>query len=314
MADADDGGGRGMSPEEAFSLLANETRVTTLEALWEVWDDAVPFSELRRRVGVRDAGQFHYHLSKLRDHFVRKTEAGYELTPAGFKITQAVIAGTGIDTPTLETTPRDTVCHRCGSTVELRYSEGTTRMYCTNCSGFWSGTDEYGAIERGYLGGWEFPPAGLDDRSPGEILDASIVYMLTRTESLMAGVCPDCGGRAGSTIDICESHAPGDTVCDDCGQYFLGVIRWQCEACKLVFAAPSWAVAVLHPTVRLFLTAAGTDYRDDPWRAIYVGCEHDWQEEVVAEEPLRVRIRIEVEEESCEMLLDERGNIASVVH
>lgn len=69
MDEADDE--TGVTPEEAFALLANETRVSALEALWESRGEIVPFSELRRRVGVRDAGQFHYHLSKLCDQIGR---------------------------------------------------------------------------------------------------------------------------------------------------------------------------------------------------------------------------------------------------
>lgn len=97
---------------EAFSLLGNETWLSILLALWEVHepfaeDNAVPFSELRDRVGMHDSGQFHYHLDKPAGHFVEKTDDGYELRHAGRQLVGTVIAGTGIEEPTLEPTELD---------------------------------------------------------------------------------------------------------------------------------------------------------------------------------------------------------------
>lgn len=322
MDDAHDTEDGGLSPEAAFALLANETRVATIEALWESWDEGpVPFSVLRNRVGVRDAGGFHYHLRKLRDHFVRKVEEeesdgeategsdGYVLTPAGFKIAQAVVAGTGIDAPVIEDLTLDDSCPRCEDDVELTYSGGAVRVYCTDCPGFWTGTDEYGAMGEGYLGGWEFPPAGLANRSPEQILDASILHMITRTEALMAGVCPDCGGPVEGTLHVCEDHDPDGGVCEACGRGFLGVIWWRCDVCKLGFGAPSWAAAVQHPTVRSLLAEEGIDYRDDPWRAVHVGYERGWAETAISTDPLRIRIDVAVGEETTELVLDGSGSV-----
>ena len=39
-------------------------------------DDPRTFSELREAVGMRDSGQFNYHLDKLLGTFVRVTEEG----------------------------------------------------------------------------------------------------------------------------------------------------------------------------------------------------------------------------------------------
>lgn len=49
---------------EAFSVLGNETRLSVLLTLWdayEPWDEegAVPFSELRERLGRPDSGRFN---------------------------------------------------------------------------------------------------------------------------------------------------------------------------------------------------------------------------------------------------------------
>lgn len=312
-----------MPPDEAFALLANDTRVATIETLWAAWGEGpVPFSELRRRVGVRDAGQFHYHLRKLQAHFVTKVETdeagggevpdGYELTPAGFKTAQSVIAGTGLGRTDRRAETLEDACPRCEHAVELTYESGVVRIYCRNCPGFWHGEDEFGPMGRGYLGGWEFPPAGLHDRSPEGILDASIAYMITRTESLLSGVCPDCGGTATGTVGVCSDHDPDGGVCAACGRQFLGVLNWRCGVCKLAFGAPSWAAAILHPEVRSLLAAAGVDYRDDPWRTVHLGYEHGWTERVVDGDPLRLQIDVTVGEEVRVLTLDEAGRVVAV--
>jgi len=48
-------------PEDVFTLLSDDIRVEILQALWEA-DDPVAFSELHGAVGIRDSGQFNYHL------------------------------------------------------------------------------------------------------------------------------------------------------------------------------------------------------------------------------------------------------------
>lgn len=66
----------GLTPEDAFAVLGDETRLNVVRVLWSAgasheYDDVddtastMPYSELRRRVGVEDDGRFNYHLSKL---------------------------------------------------------------------------------------------------------------------------------------------------------------------------------------------------------------------------------------------------------
>ncbi|WP_331233063.1 DUF7347 domain-containing protein [Natronorarus salvus] len=99
MTDADPGPGRpirealGEAPgaptlPETFDLLADDTRLRVVEALYErgctvTGETALSFSELRRLTDVRDTGRFNYHLGRLRGPFVRKTDRGYVLTETG---------------------------------------------------------------------------------------------------------------------------------------------------------------------------------------------------------------------------------------
>jgi DNA-binding transcriptional ArsR family regulator len=80
---------------DAFALLSDETRVSILQSLAAAEaspedPDALSFSELRTRVGVRDGGLFNYHLRKLRGQFVEKTDDGYRLTTEGRRVESLV--------------------------------------------------------------------------------------------------------------------------------------------------------------------------------------------------------------------------------
>lgn len=75
-------------PSDALTVLADETRIAILRALADA-EGALAFSELRRRAGVDDAGRFNYHLSKLREYFVREVDGGYALRHAGSRVVAA---------------------------------------------------------------------------------------------------------------------------------------------------------------------------------------------------------------------------------
>lgn len=82
-----------LAPHEAFAVLGNETRLAIVLAL-EGTDDPIAYSELKRQVGVYDSGRFNYHLERLLDHFVERTEGGYRPRVVGTRVARAVTAGT----------------------------------------------------------------------------------------------------------------------------------------------------------------------------------------------------------------------------
>ncbi|MFB6271202.1 MAG: winged helix-turn-helix domain-containing protein, partial [Halobacterium sp.] len=63
---------------DAFERLSDPVRVELLRELWlEGRHDPVPYAALQDTVGVRDSGRFNYHLQRLTDVFVEKTDDGY---------------------------------------------------------------------------------------------------------------------------------------------------------------------------------------------------------------------------------------------
>lgn len=127
----------GDDPDEhaaAFAALSDPNRVAVLRALWDADGHEATFSELRHAVGMRDSGQFNYHLGKLCDTFVRQTEAGtYELRMAGIYTVGALLAGTYTDDRTVGPLPADESCPECGAEATFEYDGDWFRLYCTAC-------------------------------------------------------------------------------------------------------------------------------------------------------------------------------------
>jgi len=81
---------------ETLALLGDERRVAILRELaaaGAVPDSTVTisFSELLDRVGIRDSGQFNYHLGRLRGRFVDRTDDGYRLTSTGAALGETIL-------------------------------------------------------------------------------------------------------------------------------------------------------------------------------------------------------------------------------
>ncbi|MFB6095486.1 MAG: hypothetical protein ABEJ71_03415 [Halodesulfurarchaeum sp.] len=100
----------------AFELLSDESRVRILRELYrcgggpraseghdvaggtEPDDGRLPFSTLKERVGIRDSGQFNYHLARLKGVYVRQTGQGYELTREGRAVARLLLESGSVDT------------------------------------------------------------------------------------------------------------------------------------------------------------------------------------------------------------------------
>lgn len=295
----------------AFKDLANETRLTILLALWEAYepladDNALPFSTLREHVGTRDSGQFNYHLSKLTGHFVRQTDDGYELTDAALRLIRGVIAGSGIEDPTMPSTPIDVACSRCGARpVEVGYHDEAVHLVCTSCEGFIGG----GTFPAGTIGRFEFEPAGLAGRTPEEVFAASWLSENAQNRMCQSGICPECSGRIERSVMVCDEHAPGETaVCPNCERRDAVRVRYVCSVCKYWNEGPATAVLIDHPAIAAFYDRHGIDLNFHvtdieaarrTWATIW-----EWDQELVSVDPVEVVVTVPCESEVLEITLD----------
>ena len=306
-------GAAGPHAVDAFRLLSDETRMAILLALWEAsdpegTDDALQFSELYDRVGYDDTGNFNYHLGKLTGHFVAETDEGYELRNAGQKIVNAVIAGRGLGERTLAPTEIDHACHRCGGPVVLGYEDEYLYLRCTECEGN-IGPDSTEQAPRGTHMVWDFDPAGLADRTPGELFVAGTIEFVREVGLLMRGVCPECSGAAEASLHVCESHeAPPGEVCPDCGTRDTVRVSQTCSVCKHGASFPAEAVVHDHPAVIAFCHEHGVDRTydlDDPETCGELW-EHfmTYEHELVSEDPVRIRVSVPAGDDVLHLTLD----------
>jgi DNA-binding HxlR family transcriptional regulator len=176
-------------PAEAFSVIGNETRLTILEALWDAPERPVSFSDLHRRVDMRDSAQFNYHLKQLVGQFVRRTDEGYDLRHAGESVIQAVLSGSFNQDPDREF-DIEGECVVCAGALDARYHDEQITISCRDCG------------QR--HGEYAFPPGGLTDRTDREIM-AAFDQRVRHLHCLAAdGVCPACNGKMETTIHYAE--------------------------------------------------------------------------------------------------------------
>jgi hypothetical protein len=245
---------------DAFATLSNETRLAILLALWDAHDsihpeEGVSFSALRDRVGVRDSGQFNYHLEQLVGGFVRKVDDGYILRRAGQKLVRTVIAGAGIEEPTLERTLIDVDCPYCGGQTAVLYEDEWLYHVCTECEGGYAGTDEQ---PDGYLTGAALDPAGFADRSPEELWAAALNRAHQDMNTMLEGVCNECSAPVRLRLKICEEH-DDEGVCSTCGRTPAAIVILACSVCKNYHVTSPQTVVMHHPAVIAFYHDHGVD-------------------------------------------------------
>ncbi|MFB6302346.1 MAG: winged helix-turn-helix domain-containing protein [Haloferacaceae archaeon] len=303
----------GDSIDEAFQLLTDDTRLAIMQALWEAHDPMDPtpmtFTDIREQVGVDDPGRLNYHLGELTTHFVRRTEDGYEFREAGKRVMRVVISGTAIDSVTIEPTEIDVSCIFCGGPTEISYEDGLLSHRCLQCTSRCVADYPPSLLSRE-----ELPPAGLLDRTINEVYPSNRLWVKHRETSVMDGVCPECAGPMPvESVRICGDHRPDPTdeeVCDGCGSIFWGVVHHVCGVCKFHMQLPTSHYPPTHPAVLAFYYDHGIEFD----LASHEQRTHllEYQEEVVSEDPLRIRTTIPLDGDELHVTFDEQMTVVDV--
>lgn len=294
----------GLSPNEAFAVLGDETRLQILQGLGEA-DEPLAFSDLFDRVDYDTTANFSYHLEKLLGHFVQETDDGYALRRVGERVVEAVLSGAVTETPVLERTPVEEPCFRCGGAMEVSYREEAVGLYCPDCGGTRGGGSETTAWSSDHdddiLGHVYLPPSGVHDRSPAELLQAAEVWTVAAAQARSRGVCPRCSARVDHEVRVCEGHDAGDGRCAACDQHFAVSVFERCRNC--IFAMTSIA------TIRLLaseeLMAFMIDHDIDPMAPEGFHVSNLEREEVVSTTPFRARFTFIAEGEAITLTVDD---------
>lgn len=296
----------GVSPSDAFGLLANETRIQILQALWNRKEQAVSFSELHATIGI-DKGNFNYHLSQLEGHFVESTETGYELREPGKQVVRAVLAGTLTSDSTVEPTDLGVPCPLCGGGIEFSYADDWITVRCTSCQGVLGGDTPMGTFMH-----HPFPPAGLRSRVGIEVLEAARVHYEVTILSMLQGVCPECGGRVDSSVHVCgQFETTIDGRCQECGSVPDLWTDLGCENCGYARWCTLWLPILFHPAVISFV------YGREPFESLLELRRLLWlapdavvgiEQVVVADDPLRVSVTIPFDGDEIRLVVDDELN------
>lgn len=303
----------GTAEQTALRLLSHETRSAILRTLWEATDPRdpapVPFSELRDRLDVDDPGRLNYHLNELRVTFLRRTDAGYELTESGKRIVRVLLSGTAITDPAIDRTPVDMDCWYCSGDTTLRYEDGWRYLECTQCDARCVESFPPGVISK-----TEYPPAGLLDRTPNEINDADRTWITHRRASVMDGVCPECAGDMPvDDIQICDDHQPDWNTyqyCEHCGSIFQMLVSHVCETCKYHWRLPTRFYPTRHPAVTAFYYDHGIELD----LATHEQRTHllDFDQTRASKNPLRIQIAIELDDDRLQLTYDDQMTVVDV--
>ncbi|WP_254862299.1 ArsR/SmtB family transcription factor [Halovivax gelatinilyticus] len=270
---------------ESFAAVGNELRMDILRTLW--FHGPLSFSDLYDRVDVDDSGQFTYHLSTLRDQFVRKSDDEYSVTVVGSQLVMTVLAAVETDDSEKSPYDLDAACHGCESNLQAVDGSGWLEIDCPSCEKLYAS--------------YPVPPAGSNEWSSAERLWV-FDQRIRRTNALVhRGICPNCSCRMDRTIVHDAEPPPGLPF----------VFEHRCGHCRLEsFTLPGTGL-LEHPAMVAFYHDRDEDLFyipqwEIPW--LYDGRVVD----VVSEDPFTYAIEVHVEDDQFRATLDEEGCVCRV--
>jgi DNA-binding transcriptional ArsR family regulator len=279
-------------PDEAFALLGNETRLAIVRSLWEADGHEASFSDLREAVGMRDSGQFNYHLGKLVDRFVEQSESDtYRLTLAGQRVYGAVLAGLYTQEGSVEDRRLEAPCEACGGDRTFAYDGQQMDVSCVDCG----------------LGTFVPVPPGVFSGYPVEewptVADRYVRGTLRRLDD---GFCPFCEGRVTATVE--PEIGTREPDADPPAEYeAFPSVRYECERCAERFSADLGSALAAHPAVVSFHHDHGVDVREAPLTRVQAVDESEaWVRE---RDPVEAAVRYEADDECLTLVVDATATV-----
>jgi hypothetical protein len=314
-----------VSASEAFELLGHEIRMGIVEELADCRRDnwfwlGMRFAELRKAVGVRDAGKFSYHLDQLQPQFVVKDGEEYKLTYAGMRVAGAITAGTYTESEAGRETELDANC-LCGESLVARYDYEYCRIYCPT---------------HGDLGGTTLPPGAAADRTLQSLVRIVARESRRAVEKAKHGVCPHCWGSMAAAIpapDVMPDPETGrrlddwedafrtrfnadgtDLAADDSSAAGVPdadpavlMAQFDCKRCGMTIWWPAMLCVLDHPAVVSFCYDHGIDVRETPLPSL----PFMWFGAISVEsvDPLRIAVDAELDDERLTVRLDDTATV-----
>ena len=299
-------------PDEVFALLADDTRVAILQALWETEGEGATFSELREAVGMRDSGQFNYHLAQLVGHFVEKIDDCYRLQPAGKNVVTAIYSGVVTENPPRERERIDEPCPYCEESIYVELRPEGIAKYCPECPGFYGKTSSMDHDESteafGFLGLLHLPPAGLQDRTPEQVYRAAQIWNNLTFMTLAHDICAWCSASLNHSVEVCEDHDASDGLCPACNQHLPIWLHSNCTNCIREIQTTVGARFFGRSEMLSFILDQGVNPISST-----ASERPPFDHEVVSTDPFEGRFIYEGDEESLIITVDENLDAVNVV-
>jgi len=303
-----------ITPDRAFAVLADETRLEILRSLAEA-GEALPFSELFDRVDYDTSANFSYHLEKLDGHFVDETDDGYALREAGRRVVEAVLSGVVTDSSVVEPTEIDESCPFCGAPIEVSFHQEHVDMFCSACEGTFGrvGATQARDIpsDYGHLGAVHLPPAGIQNRSPVEMTRAALTWGNLELLAVSRGVCPRCSAQFDESVTVCQTHDSTEGICEGCGKRRAVQIRYRCPVCKFDEGGEFWLALWANREFLSFLTDHGIN-PISPSPGQFSTILSSFEEEVRSVTPFSGRFCFTIDGESLTVIVQDGLDVVDV--
>ena len=270
--------------DDAFRLLANETRLEILRALWDAPSWTATYSELKDAVELGDSGTFQYHLRQLTGTFIEQTDDGYHHLTSGITVVRAMLSAVNASPEPVEAIPLEARCSTCDTPYAAVYVNQVFEIQCREC-------DEH-------VFKIPFPPAGLQGRSAEERIAAFDRWSRRLISLACDGVCPWCSGAMSTRVLLDDPEPFGYPVRVD----------HECAHCDAFFHTSLGHNVFDHPAVVGFFTDHGFDVDSVPlWDLGF--CSADAEVAVLRREPLRTQLQITLDSETLRLVFDDEAAV-----
>jgi len=160
--------------------------------------------------------------------------------------------------------------------------------------------------EPGYLGRLLFPPAGLRDRDPGEVLRATHVWTDLELVAAGSGLCPRCSATVETDLTARVDEGACHSTSDSGTAVLLSA---SCTNCPYdVGTTAAWGI-LSHPRLLSFLLDHGLNPFSTGSAERVDRLLSEYDEEVLSTAPLRAALTFSVDGDELRLCVDGNGDV-----